>query len=66
MQSWTNWSGSLSFTPQQFREPQHENELCHIVQSCKAAGKKGAAGCRRAFVVAVGANGAYINSSSSF
>ncbi len=40
MQSWTNWSGSLNFTPQQFREPPHEDELCHIVRSCRAAGKK--------------------------
>lgn len=40
MQPWINWSGSLEFTPQQFREPQHEDELCHIVRSCRVAGKK--------------------------
>jgi len=40
MQQWVNWSGSLSFSPGHYWEPQHEDELCGIVRRTCAAGKK--------------------------
>ena len=39
MKEWTNWSGSLRFTPSNFHKPADEAELADIVRKCYRTGK---------------------------
>lgn len=37
---WSNWSGSLKFTPGEFIQPQSEDQLASIVKECYKNGRK--------------------------
>lgn len=40
MQEWTNWSGSLRFTSQEYVRPEDEDMLAAVIRRSHAAGKK--------------------------
>jgi FAD/FMN-containing dehydrogenase len=40
MQAWKNWSGSLTFTPQEIVSPRSTDELSQIIKNANSSGKK--------------------------
>jgi hypothetical protein len=40
MQSFTNWSGSLTFTPHSIISPRSQDELCNVIHKASLSNKK--------------------------